>query len=90
LPCNLAWLQRTLRQRALTTLGAVSFSLYLVHVPVLAALNHGLHDRLSATAICAIGIATSLPAAWLFHKTIELPAHWLARRLGREFSSRAQ
>lgn len=81
-------LQRLLRHPALTALGAVSFSLYLTHVPVLAALHHGLHDRLSSAAICALGIAASLPAAWLFHKTIELPAHRLARCIERGRSMR--
>lgn len=77
------FLQRILRHPMLMSLGAISFSLYLIHVPVLAALHHGLHDQLSSASICALGIGASLPAAWLFHKTIELPAHRLARCIGR-------
>lgn len=75
--------QRTLRHPALRFLGTVSFSLYLVHVPVLAALQHGLHGRLPAAAMWGVGIATSLAAAWAFFRVVERPAHRLARRVDR-------
>ena len=76
-------LQRTLRHPALRFLGTVSFSLYLVHLPVLAALQHGLHGRLPVAAICGIGVLTSLAAAWVFYRAVERPAHRLARRVER-------
>ena len=76
-------LQRAMRHPALGFLGTVSFSLYLVHVPVLAALQHGLHDRLPAAAIVAIGILVSPLAAWVFYQAVERPAHRLARRVDR-------
>ncbi len=76
-------LRRVLRHPALRFFGTISFSLYLVHIPVLAALHHGLHDRLPAAAICGLGILASLPAAWVFHKAVERPAHRLARRIDR-------
>ena len=76
-------MQRTLRHPALRFLGTVSFSLYLVHVPVLAALQHGLHDRLPPAAIWGIGVLCSLLAAWVFFRLVERPAHRLARRVDR-------
>ena len=76
-------MQRALRHPALRFLGTVSFSLYLVHVPVLAALHHGLHGRLPVLAIWGIGVLTSLVAAWVFYRAVERPAHRLARRVER-------
>lgn len=76
-------LRRVLRHPALRFIGTVSFGLYLVHIPVLAALQHGLHGRLSPAAIWAIGVLASLLAAWAFHRTVERPAHRLARRMER-------
>ncbi|WP_140885663.1 acyltransferase family protein [Muricoccus nepalensis] len=55
-----------LRRPALVALGTVSFSLYLVHEPLLAALHHGLHDALAPARIAALSLAAALPAAWLF------------------------
>ena len=76
-------LRRTLRHSALRFLGTISFSLYLIHVPVVVALQHGLHRQLPPAAIWAIGIAASLLAACLFYWMIERPAHRLARRVDR-------
>ena len=76
-------LQRALRHPAFRFLGTVSFSLYLVHVPILAALQHGLHGRLPVVAIWGIGVLTSLLAAWVFHRAVERPAHRLAQRVDR-------
>ena len=76
-------MQRALRRPAPRFLGTVSFSLYLVHVPVLAAVQHGLHDRLPPAALWGIGILCSLLAAWVFCRVVERPAHRLARRVDR-------
>ena len=76
-------LQRALRHSGLRFLGTISFSLYLVHVPVLVALQHGLHRRLSSTAIWVLGVLASLLAAWVFYRAVERPAHRLARRVER-------
>ena len=81
-------LRSALRHPALIWLGAVSFSLYLIHEPVLAALHHTLHGLLPATAICAISLAAALPAAWLFYVGAERPVHGFARRVGRAFQGR--
>jgi peptidoglycan/LPS O-acetylase OafA/YrhL len=74
--------QRALQHPMLTWLGTVSFSLYLIHEPVLATLHHLLHGRLPAPEIAAISMAAALPAAWLFHAAVERPVHRLARMIG--------
>ena len=76
-------LRQALRRPALRFLGTLSFSLYLVHIPVYAALQHGLHRSLSPVAIWAAGVPTALLAAWLFHWAVERPAHRLARRVDK-------
>jgi peptidoglycan/LPS O-acetylase OafA/YrhL len=76
-------LRRALQHPALTWLGTASFSLYLVHVPVLAALHHTLHARLPAPAIALMALAAALPAAWLFYLAVERPVQRLARAIGQ-------
>lgn len=80
-------LRRGLLQPALTWLGTISFSLYLVHVPVLAALHHGLHAVLPTTGIASLSLVAALPAAWLFWLVVEHPAHRLARGMQRVFAT---
>ncbi len=67
---------------ALLWLGRVSFSLYLVHMPVLAAAVHITHGRLSPWAALAIAVPVSLAVAAGFHTWVEAPAHRLSRRVG--------
>ncbi len=70
-----------LRHPALLWLGRVSFSLYLVHWPVLMATSHLGQGRLRAEAIAALAVLLSLPAAALLHRLAEAPAHRLAQGL---------
>lgn len=71
-------LRGLLSTRVLQWLGLVSFSLYLVHEPIVIAAAH-------ATGSAAWGIVIAVPTAflvaWLFHRAIERPAHRLARRI---------
>ena len=73
----LAWL----RWRVPRWLGKVSFSLYLVHLPVLAAVVHLLHGRAPLPVVVGFGMVLALPAAALLHRAAEQPAHRLARRV---------
>ncbi len=82
--------QAVLRRAPLQWLGRRSFSLYLVHLPVLMAAIHLLWDRLPKPGIAAVGVAASLLAAALFHPLVEAPARRLARRAEAAISSRRE
>jgi peptidoglycan/LPS O-acetylase OafA/YrhL len=73
------WLPRLLRTPPLIWLGRLSFSLYLVHMPVLAACRYALHDLLPMWAAVLVGATAALPAAVFLHRLIEVPSRRLAR-----------
>lgn len=75
----LAWL----RHPVPVWLGKVSFSLYLIHLPLLACVVHLLHGALPITVIVAMGMLLSFPAAALLHWAAEAPAHRLARLVAK-------
>jgi peptidoglycan/LPS O-acetylase OafA/YrhL len=62
-------------------LGRVSYSLYLIHVPIILIAEYLLYPRLSHVAIVGVAIPTALLVAELFHRSIERPAHELGRYL---------
>lgn len=77
-------------------LGRISFTLYLVHFPVIISLTSFLivtakpNDILhlgTALAIAALTVAASIAAAMLF-LPIETLTHWICRRIGRLLPSR--
>lgn len=78
---------RMLSARLPLWLGRISFSLYLVHVPVLASVAFLLGDE-QWPLVAAIAIPASFAIAWLFHVAVEMPAHRLARRAGNRVASR--
>lgn len=74
-------LRTWLRMALPVWLGRVSFSLYLIHVPLMLGAFHALHDRLPPVGIAAIAIGSSVAAAAVFHRAVEQPALVLARAL---------
>jgi peptidoglycan/LPS O-acetylase OafA/YrhL len=66
-------------------LGRVSFSLYLVHVPVLIALAY-LWGEAAWPLVLAVGIPASLLLAEVFTRLVEKPSHRLALRIRRALS----
>ncbi|GAB2702980.1 hypothetical protein GCM10027037_30810 [Mucilaginibacter koreensis] len=63
-------------------LGAISYSLYLAHIPVMAWINHmvsGYH--VSPVALCGLYILIIVPAAYLMYIVIERPALKLSKRV---------
>ncbi|MFT4230019.1 MAG: acyltransferase [Microbacterium sp.] len=71
-------LERLLSWRWIALLGAISFSLYLVHEPIVLLVAH-LSD--SARLTLLIAVPASLVFAWMFWLVVERPAHALARRV---------
>ena len=78
---------RWLSTRPSQWLGRISFSLYLVHVPLLATAGYLLRDSRWPLVALAV-IPASLVAAAVFTRLVETPAHRLARRVGREVAER--
>jgi peptidoglycan/LPS O-acetylase OafA/YrhL len=69
---------RVLDTRPLRKLGSFSYSLYLIHAPIVVALDHLLGDRVPdgvprLLSLWATAVPLSLLAAWLFAKIFELP-----------------
>lgn len=67
----------------LKLLGDISFSLYLLHVPIgLRVVTYGMrftHSALSQATLLAIALVVSVATAWLFWRWVERPAHrWAA------------
>lgn len=73
------------RLRLLSGLGAISYSLYLLHVPIGGrVMNLGMrvsHAPLYETALAVGALALSLLCAVIFWKMVEMPAHRLSQRL---------
>lgn len=69
---------RALSSRPITLLGAMSFSLYLIHEPIIIATASIVE---SARMTLLIGVPLSVLIAWLFWLVIERPSHRLARRV---------
>jgi peptidoglycan/LPS O-acetylase OafA/YrhL len=68
-------------------LGQRSFSLYLVHEPIIVTTAFALHST-NPLEVGAVGIPLALAAAELFFRGVERPAHRLARRTGRRLSGK--
>ncbi len=75
-------LRRALDMAAFQWLGRISFSLYLVHIPILATLSFVLGDG-NWAIVALLTIPLSLLSAWAFHRTIERPVHRLARKTSK-------
>lgn len=67
--------------------GRVSFSLYLVHVPILIGLSYWTGSWRTGAML---GVPLSLGVAELFHRFVERPSHRLARRVGATVAARLE
>jgi peptidoglycan/LPS O-acetylase OafA/YrhL len=72
-----AWL----KHRVPLWLGRVSFSLYLVHLPVMTAVLHALAGHLAMPTIIVLSLPVALGGAVLMHAAAERPAQRLARNI---------
>jgi len=88
-------LHRWLAGRAAQSLGRISYSIYLVHVPI-AGVFLGLRTRLApdsklVSLLCLSGVYLSTIAlALLFHRVVEVPCLRLSQQLKRSRSAEAQ
>jgi len=64
-------------------LGRISFSLYLVHVPVILALTIITHGTLSLPLLIAIVVPVSIALAAAFDRVVTVPSPILGHRLAR-------
>lgn len=72
------FLRRALDSRPGQWLGRISFSLYLIHIPILATLTFVLGDH-KWWLVAVLTVPVALVAAWGFYRVIERPSHRLAR-----------
>ena len=75
--------RRFLESRVPQVLGKMSFSLYLVHLPILATLAFLLGDW-NWPVVGLIGVPLALLAGWGFYRGVERPLHRVARTAKRE------
>ncbi len=78
-------------ETALGKIGRRSYSLYLLHFPMLLMLGAwfaSVAGRKPANfLVCLAACTPILPVVWVFYAMVERPSHWLARRLGRNFGT---
>jgi peptidoglycan/LPS O-acetylase OafA/YrhL len=77
---------RLLSTRLFQWLGRISFSLYLVHVPVILALDSVFDRQFTAVRVVA-SLAAALLVAVVFARLVERPAHRFSRWLGKSSSA---
>jgi peptidoglycan/LPS O-acetylase OafA/YrhL len=69
-------------------LGSLSYSMFLVHVPILATLGFALLSN--QWIVPLIGIPLSFIVAMLFSRFVEIPAHRFGKMIGRRVASRSR
>ena len=74
--------------RVVQHLGRLSFSLYLVHWPVVVTVALVLERDASPVLQVALGVLLSLVVAEFFHRLVEGPSHTFAKMLARTMVSR--
>jgi peptidoglycan/LPS O-acetylase OafA/YrhL len=79
--------------RVLEREGRWSYSLYLIHFPVLYTFSHLLHsfdaDRITPNEVVLlspIAFLSTILAAFIFYIVVEKPSHWLAKHWGKQVS----
>lgn len=76
--------------RPLRWLGTRSFSLYLVHEPMIVAFGRLLPESVNPLFLSPLVIVVALGLAEVFFRLVERPSHHLARRVARRFATRRE
>jgi peptidoglycan/LPS O-acetylase OafA/YrhL len=79
--CLAPWSEKALTHSFPTWLGRVSYSLYLVHMPVLYTMMHLLWGKLPLIVLLACAVVTALLVSELTYRFVEQPAMSFGRRL---------
>ncbi|WP_064695613.1 acyltransferase family protein [Rhizobium aegyptiacum] len=58
-------------------LGAISFSLYLFHVPIMCLVRRAFDGLIPEPALILVALGTAAAGAWFIHETIEVPSRRL-------------
>ena len=84
LVCCMEWrlLAGVLSHQPFRWLGMISFSLYLVHVPIIVTFSY-LFGSWGPLRVAALAIPTALAVGTLFYAVVERPAHRLSKQVGR-------
>ncbi len=79
--------RRPLSRPVAQWLGSRSFSLYLVHLPVVASVPLVLGGQPTPWVVLAVAAAVTFPLTEVFHRLVERPSHRIAQRVGRRLSA---
>lgn len=78
--------RRALEWWPIRWVGLISFSLYLIHEPIILGVRYLLIEQ-SMFVVAIIAFPLALIGGWVFFLLVERPANWLARRSGNAASS---
>jgi peptidoglycan/LPS O-acetylase OafA/YrhL len=85
LSCNP--LQRLANCTPMRFAGNLSYSFYLLHLPLLYTLTSIVYPRTHSLLLCAaLGLMLALAASWASYRWIEMPSHALGKRWARRLS----
>ncbi|MGQ0480715.1 MAG: acyltransferase family protein [Pseudonocardia sp.] len=79
--------RRPLSRPVAQWLGSRSFSLYLVHLPVVASVPLVLGGQPTPWVVLSVAAAVTFPLTEVFHRLVERPSHRIAQRAGRRLSA---
>jgi len=93
LTIRLAPVHAFLASRPMAWLGKISFSLYLIHLPIICSLGswlflYGWPTGWVGAIACGVTLVTSLSVAAIFQRLIDAPSVQLANTIGRYFAPR--
>jgi peptidoglycan/LPS O-acetylase OafA/YrhL len=76
-------------QRWLAWLGAMSYSIYLIHISIFELLRAANSQPWPLAFRWLLSISVILVCSWIFHRGVELPSHRFAKAVGARLRRRA-